>query len=334
MDPLLDLLLVVGAGPDPAELGARVGWWRDRERDLVRNGGPDVEPPGLVIPAAEHARCEAWLPVDVVRRDVHAALRAHFAEPLDALGVDLRTLALARSRSWLDARARVPLLARHLVPSTLLASLADARAAHDLLFALAAPPRAGSTLGRYAPELALLVAALAPAPGVRLAAWDVGCATGEGTWELARALLAGAPAAAGADVVGTTPCPLERLLAERRARPHDPPRAAALEALAAGLGPRARVRFERGDVRDGPPASAGVSGPFDAITCHGLLGEGLDAEADVTLAVGVLRDALAPGGLLSVADRFRADRHERGRALVRAAAFGLAEVAPGLYRRC
>lgn len=319
-------LLSPGAGPDPAQLAARVGWWRDRERDLIRHGGPDVEPPGLVIPAAEHARCEAWLPVDVVRRDVHTILRAHFAAPLDALGVDLRTLALARSRSWLDARARVPLLARHLVPSELLASLADARAAHDLLFALAAPPRAGSTLGRYAPELAALAAALQPAQGVRLAAWDVGCATGEGTWELAGALLA--THQAGVDVVGTTPCPLERLLAERRARPHDPARAEALEALAAGL-PRAKVRFERADVRDGPPAG----GPFDAITCHGLLGEGLDDEADVTLAVGALKDALAPRGLLSVADRFRADRSERARALVRAAAAGLTEVGPGLYRR-
>jgi hypothetical protein len=327
----VELLLAAGAGPDPAQLAARVGWWRDRERDLVRNGGPDVEPPGLVIPAAEHARCEAWLPVDVVRRDVHTALRAHFAEPLDALGVDLRTLALARSRSWLDARARVPLLARQLVPSTLLESLADACAAHDLLFALAAPPRAGSTLGRYAAELDGLVLALGPrlAVDVRPSAWDVGCATGEGTWELARALLAARPAAGGVDVIGTTPCPLERLLAERRARPHDPPRAAALEALAAGLGPRARVRFERGDVRDGPPRG----GPFDAITCHGLLGEGLDGEADVKRAVAVLADALAPGGLLSVADRFRADRRERARALVRAAAAGLTEVGAGLYRR-
>lgn len=302
-------------GPDPAWLAARVAWWQAREAAALAHA------PGAVAPAAPtaeaHRQARAWLPLGPLREDLDDALRAWF--DLDALDLDLAATDLGRWRSWPDARARLPGVRRFALPSGLLLTLAAPDPARDLLFELAAPPAIGSTLGRYGARLARL-AALAPGA----TAWDVGCGTGEGTWELALAL------PPGADVVGTTPCPLQRLMAERRDRPHDPARGAALRALV-GDAPGRAVRFVRHDLlRDPPP------GAFHAIACHGLLGEGIAAPADVASAVAALAGALAPGGVLSVVDRFRDDHHARAAAQVAAAAqaAGLTPLAEeGLFRR-
>lgn len=319
-------LLAAGPGPDPAWLAARVAWWRAREAAFRAHAPLDIEPPDLVIPAEDHAQACTWLPLGPLVDDVSAVLRAWFDAALAALGgLDLASTDLGAWRSWLDARARLPLARRFAFPADLLAALGDAAAAHDLLLALAAPPSMGSDLGRYGDRLARVAALVREAEQVR--AWDVGCGTGEGTWELAYAL---APRAREVLVTGTTPCPLQRLMAERRARPHDPARAAALRAFVdPGPRDRCRVTFLRHDVvRDPPP------GVFDAITCHGLLGEGVDREADIARAVTAFAACLAPGGVLSVTDRFREDRAARAAAIVDRAAreAGLGPLGSGLFR--
>ncbi|RMG15662.1 MAG: class I SAM-dependent methyltransferase [Planctomycetota bacterium] len=309
------------------ELGERVAWWRAREEALRRHGplrllraGPSPRTPGI------HRRLEAWLPFGTWREDVYEALRAWFGPALEELGVRLERGALAHARSWVDARAWLPPLGVHRFPSEALAALDEPEAAHELLFALYAPPRWGAALGRYPDRLARLVEALAGRR--RLRAWDVGCATGEGTWEFAAAL----GAHRSLEVVGSTPWPLERLMAERGVRPHDPAASAALasfrRAHAEDLA-GACVRFVVHDLRAGP-----LPGAFDAVLCHGLLG-GLLRGADAERAFAHLAGALAPGALLSVADRFREDRARTARAQVRASAerAGLEELEPGLYRR-
>lgn len=319
--------LAPSAGPDAAWLAERVAWWRAREAALVARAPFDIEPPDLVLSQEEHQQANAWLPLRPLVEDVSDALLAWFEPALASLGgLDLATTDLGGWRSWLDARARLPVARRFTFPSELLAALADSSAAEALLFELAAPPSMGTELGRYPDRLAEL-ARLQATGDVR--AWDVGCATGEGTWELALAL-AGAAELRRVEAVGTTPCPLQRLMAERRTRPHDPARAARLDAFVRA-GPHARcdVRFVRHDVlRDEPP------GTFDVIACHGLLGEAIDDDTDIARVVSALARALTSGGLLSVTDRFRADRAARAAALVAdaARASGLTAVGPGLFQ--
>lgn len=315
--------LPLRAGPDAAWLAGRVAWWRTREAAFLAHAPLDIEPPDLVITAEEHRQSNAWLPRGPLTDDVARALGGWF--DLAALGLDPRATDLGRWRSWLDARARLPLVRRFFFPAALLEALADAAFAHDLLFELCAPPAMGSELGRYGARPGE-VAALAPPVDVLLA-WDAGCGTGEGTWELAYALCA---RAARVDALGTTPCPLQRLMAERRDRPHDPARGAALRAFVdAGPRERCRVWFLVHDVRRDPPR------PSHVIACHGVLGEAIDDPPEVERVVGALAGALLPGGVLSVADRFRPERAARAAALVEAAAraAGLEVAGAGLFRR-
>lgn len=323
------MLLAPGRGPDPTWLDERGAWWRAREAGFRAHSPIDVEPVGPALSADDHAQASAWLPLRPLVADVELALRAWFDASLAKLGgLDLATTDLAAWRSWLDARARLPLVRRFTLPSELLEALRDPATAHDLLFELAAPPSIGSDLGRYDPQHATLARFFRGGAAASCAAWDVGCGTGEGTWELAHALVA-----RGAEVVavGTTPCPLQALMAARRLRPHDPTRSGHLaDFVAAGPRERCDVRFLRHDVlRDPPP------GTFDAITCHGLLGEGIDDEGDITRVVTTLADTLNPGGVLSVTDRFRADRSRRAAELVERAACsaGLEPFAPGVFGR-
>lgn len=318
--------LATGAGPEATWLDERVAWWREREAALIARAPFDIEPPDLVLSVEDHQQANAWLPLRPLVEDVGDALLAWFDAALTTLGgLDLATTDLGGWRSWLDARARLTVARRVVFPSELMSALREAALAEALLFELAAPPSMGTELGRY-PERIAELARVSTASDVR--AWDVGCATGEGTWELA---LACAEERRRVEIVGTTPCPLQRLMAERRARPHDAERSARLDAFVRA-GPHARcdVRFARHDVlRDPTP------GMFDVIACHGLLGEGIDDEAEIARVVTALALALAAGGVLSVTDRFRADRSARAAALVAEAAraAGLTSVGTGLFRR-
>src|SRR5262249_53181013 len=149
-------------------------------------------------------------------------------------------------------------------------------------------------------------------------AWDAGCGTGEGTWDLAAAL-------PGAQVVGTTPSPFELLMARRRGRPHDRSRTLALRArVAADV--LERVAFERGDARVEAPA-----GDFDVILVAGVLGGVLHRRDEIAAALRTIARALAPRGRAFVVDRFRDDLHARAARIIddEARGAGLILAAPG-----
>lgn len=312
-----ELWLEPAAGPPASELEARVAFWQEREASLRLAGleellHADPRPPGA------QGQLDTFLPVATLAADVHALLWYWFGPALRALGLDLSGLsqgALGRAKSVLEARDRLPSFDG---PGALMAELGQARRAHDLLFELFASPRLGSALGRY-PGRLKAIAAAAKKP-VRV--WDAGCATGEWTWELAL----GVGAAEG---LGTTPWALERLMAERRERPHDPAPGAALRAFVDAHPARCAVSFQLGDVTEAPP-----TGTFDVVTCHGVLG-GAVAEDRVPQAFDVLVSALAPEGILSVRDRFREDRSAQAAALAltQATRLGLDVLQPGLFRR-
>lgn len=324
--------LPLGAGPEPRALAERVAWWRAREEALRRAPAglralalpPAPEPgggaaPPRALPAGVHAELEPWLPWALLRRELQALLAGWFQPAVLSGEVALDQGELARARSWVDARRRLRTLRQVPGPAALLESLAAPDLAWRLLCEDAAPPAQGAALGRYSARLSALAARLAPAGRVR--AWDVGAASGEGTWELAAALL---EAGAGqVEVQGSDTGPLLVGMAARAARPHDPRATTALRAFLAARPAlrdpaRVRVSFVRHDVRQGP-----LGAGLDLVTCHGLLGEGLATRQDAAAALVACAAALRPGGLLSLADRFRQDRARAAREWTR-------ELAPGL----
>lgn len=309
-------------GPAPDALAARVAYWEGLERAFRAHAPPGLRWGALPTarPPAPHALCERWLPLEVLREEVWVLIEEWFGPALAALEVDLALSSLGRARSWLDARAQLASLGEERLPSRLLRRAGEARAAHDLVFELFAAPQLGRGLERHP---AALRAAVEAAPSGALRVWDAGCAAGESTWALARAL---ADAGREAEVWGTSPWPLELLMAERAAFPHDPARSATLRAAIAELsGAPVEVRFERGDLLAGP-----LAGSFDLICCHGLLGGVIRGARDEVRALEHLRRALAPGGILSIQDTFRDDLHAE--ALTRARqTLGWPEPQPGLF---
>ncbi|MGE0706423.1 MAG: hypothetical protein AB7N76_15225 [Planctomycetota bacterium] len=334
------LWLTPGSGPDLDDLAARIAWWDARGASFLAHA-----PPGLraaddarARPAEAHARCEGFLSLEALRGELGWALHAWFGPALAALEVDLATSSLGGARSWLDLRAALPSLpgpslpgpslpgpslpGPEPLPAALLRRCASARGAHDLLFELFCAPRLGASLERYPARLAALAAATRGR--ARLRVWDAGCGAGESTWALAFALAAGG---AEVEALGTTPWPLERLMAERAAFPHDPARTAALAAFLAA-GPRARcaVSFAAHDLR--APAPGGC---WDVVACHGVLGGALQGPV-LAPALAGLAAAVAPGGLLSITDAFRDDlRAPVASALAELA--GFETLATGLLRR-
>jgi SAM-dependent methyltransferase len=288
---LAELWLQAGLGPAADEIAQRVAWWQAREGAFLSHA-----PEGLrraddprSRPAHARALIERYLPLASVRGDVHHLLRLWFGPGLDALGVDLDTSCLGRARSWLDAP--------YDLPTQLLARTHTCTQAHALLFELFSSPRLGASLERYPQRRARLAEWATQREQVTL--WDVGCATGESSWALALALAQGGARVEG---LGTTPWPLERLMAERGGFPHDAQRTAALQRFLADVPARVSLRFADHDLESDPPP-----GEFDVVACHGVLGEAVPAGCVARIA-----KAVRPGGLLSVTSDFRADRHTLG----------------------
>lgn len=334
-----------GPGPSPERLRARSAWWAAREarlparlRALLEPGDP-LAPPPRALPPGVHAELERWLPWSLLRREGAAALGAWFGASGAGQGIEPVGDAWREARSWLDARRRLRVARALAGPAALCAALGELEFAWRLCCESHAPARHGAALGRHAERLRALAARATghahegtPA-GARLRAWDAGCATGEGTWELAAALLEAG--AARVEVLGSDLDPLVVAMAERRARPHDPAAAAALREWLAerpllGDPHRCAVRFVAHDLRAGP-AAAGL----DLVTCHGLLGEGVRGPAALRAALGALAGALRPGGLLSLGDTFRADRARAARELAAHVApeLGLAPLEDGVWAR-
>ena len=320
-------------GPAPDDLAERIRYWEGLEAAYLRHA-----PAGLrwgaeptARPPDAHAEAERWLPLGALRGEVEHLLLAWFGPALARLAretelpFDLGASSLGRARSWLDARAQLALAGERL-PSEVLRRLRSAVQAEALLFELFAAPRLGYGLERYPERRAALVAWAErielPAPRP-LRLWDAGCAAGEATWALTIDL---ARAGRAVEALGTTPWPLELLMAQRNAFPHDPARSAAYAALIASAPPGCQVRFAGGDlVATRPP------GAFELVCCHGVLGGVLPGPARAA-ALAQLRGALSEGGLLSLEDDFRADAHREALAWARAALAGWEELAPGLFR--
>lgn len=326
MSPPSSLWLAAETGPPRDALTPRLAYWEGLERAFLTHAPDGLRWGALATarPPAPHVLCERWLPLEVLRDEVSYLLDEWFGPELRRLGVDLATSSLGRARSWLDLRAQLNSLGETRLPSRLLAQLDSALGAQALLFELFTAPLLGRGLTRYAESLAAAVALVEPA-GRRVRAWDAGCAAGESTWALARALT---DAEAEAEVVGTTPWPLELMMAQRSAFPHDPARSADLAAaITSLLAQECSVHFAQGDLRHGPPPGA-----FDLISCHGVLGGVIQEPNDFALALEHLVAALSPRGVLSVQDSFRADLHEEVLSRVRAQ-LGWSEPQEGLFRR-
>ena len=303
----------------------RARWWRERESKLAHDAPALLE--STPRPPEAHGWIDSHLPVATLRDEVHGQLLSLFGEELRELGVDLDAGALGQAKSWLEVRDWLPSAKRCAVPSTWVAELSDPTVAHDRCFELFASPVLGAGLGRYPDAVTDLVARTRGQRTLRL--WDAGCATGEGTWELALAL---ATDGVEVEALGSTPWPLERLMAEARHRPHEPTASEALQAhLDAHPGQLERVsmHFADGDLRS--PAEAPER--YDVVICHGVLGRALSGK-DASRALERLASAVVPGGLLSITDRFRQDRSLYADRLVDSAVhLGLRRLGRGLLQR-
>lgn len=313
------------ASGEALDVERRAQWWAEREARLSHDAPALLE--SAPRPPEAHGRVDSHLPVATLQDEVHGVLLALFGEALRDLAVDLNSGALGQAKSWLEVRDWLPSANRCKVPSAWIAELSDPTTAHGRCFELFASPVLGAGLGRYPETLADLVARTRDQRSLRL--WDAGCATGEGTWELALALAADG---VEVDATGSTPWPLERLMAERRERPHDPNARLALQAHLDAHPDRVErtsVRFVAGDLR----SPAEPHEPYDVVICHGVLGRALRGH-DASRALERLAGALAPGGLLSITDRFRQDRSRDAARLVdRALSLGLRRLGPGLLQR-
>lgn len=259
--------------------------WSERLRLYRERGRPPSWQPGLRLTPEVHAEYERFLPVDAYLRALYATLNAALiaqSRPL-LLGPPPGTASIAAWWQDLPARfaGRVTWAADEVLP---------------LACALAAPERFGTRAGRYPEQRALIrhwLAARLGGQGGGIRALDMGCGTGQGTWELAAWL---PPLAA---VIGVTREPLEVWMAQERRLPHlaDDGAATAWAMPQPTLG--VAVEFRVGDLR------AYTGEPVDLLLCNGLVaGPAWHAAADLALAWERFAALLAPGGLLLVGDSF------------------------------
>lgn len=185
---------------------------------------------------------------------------------------------------------------------------------------LASPPRFGTRAGRHPEQLAFLRDRLA-GPAVLL---DLGCGSGQGTWELALQL----DPTGGGQVLGLTREPLEVWMAAQRELPHLPePGPWAFPPLPC----RTRVEFLAADLRALPPLAWP---PANVLVCNGLLGGPAlhDPAVYPELWNGLCRLA-APGAWLLIGDHFHAGHSPAVAAFLAAAPPGVALIETRAHTR-
>jgi SAM-dependent methyltransferase len=161
-----------------------------------------------------------------------------------------------------------------------------------LFAALADPSRFGTAAGRYPDQLARLRDWAAGWPG-ELTLLDVGCGTGEGTWETLAMLLG---MGCRARAIGVTREPLEAWMAANGCFPHRPaePPPPALPGL----------HFLAGDATALP-----LRGHFSVILCNGLVGgQFLRTDSAFQSLLAEFARLLGPGGVVLAGCRFHAGR--------------------------
>ncbi len=298
-------------GAAAAELARFNHDWLKRRRAFAESAPPPWWAPGLELTPAVRQAYESYLPICDFLAGLARLGRAFLPHP-SWLPAVLRT---PQIREHGDAGPTSPLslpdlwaeLPPHLAGRTTFRP--DERLA--IFCALAAPARLGTAAGRYPEQTARLCAAasgLAEHPPLRML--DLGCGTGQGTWELAGTLAAATARPVAA--LGLTREPLEAWMAARRQTPHDPRRELAFPAVPACV----CVHFVAGDMRRLPLRCG-----FHLIVANGIVGGPFLKEPGPVMrwldAAGRL---LLPGGRLSLANRFHEGSRRRIEALARRAA--------------
>ena len=250
--------------------------WHSRLIAYRRQARPPWWAPGLRLTAEIHAEYERFLPI----RAYHVGLYGILTAWLEARGLpglrppDGGYPSIAAW--WAD------------LPDELAGRVTvDAADALVLACHIAAPARFGTKAGRY-PEQRPWVAQI----GEPVQVLDIGCGTGQGTWELATWL------PTGSTVTGITLEPLEVWMAGQRSTPH----LTGPDWRYPAITPGCTTRFSVGDLLALPE-----QGRADLIVCNGLIGgPACHTAAALERAWQVLRERLRPGGRLILGDTFHA----------------------------
>jgi len=162
--------------------------------------------------------------------------------------------------------------------------------------ALASPSKNGTSLGRYPEQIEYLSSNFIPSQSGNLLALDMGCSTGQGTYELATTL---EQHIEKWFVLGITNEPLEAWMAATRNFPHQIPDTTSETRTVSSLIKRS-VSFISADIMN-----FAVSTPVDLILCNGLIGgPNLRNEKDYPKLWNVLSSQLKKGGMLLIGNRF------------------------------
>ncbi|MCC6227565.1 MAG: hypothetical protein IT195_14330 [Microthrixaceae bacterium] len=279
--------------------------WATRLALLQQRVPPPAWQPGLAVVPARREAFEQYLPLHEWLRDMRClALRclpspAWLPAPLAAVrGRDLH----APATDGLPYAALPDLW--NALPPRFAGRVTFSEAEFlPLLCALADPPRFGTDFGRYPEQLTWLrehaARHRAPAP-LRLV--DLGCGTGQGTWEAAAVVAAAADTTVVAS--GLTREPLEAWMAAQRCLPHDPERSARYRDWPGANDRRLHVQFAVGDA-GAVPLAAGA----DVLLANGLVGGAfLNRPAAFRSFLAEVQRLAAPDAVLLCANRFHDGR--------------------------
>ncbi len=264
--------------------------------------------PGLVLTNEIVNQAERYLPLSEIASAFSRFCRLAVTSP-DS--VDL--LLLHDALGWLPLLGRMGWPRTDANPAALLTTLLnDQETRCRFLFALHLPKQHGGDFTRYPAQMRTLTKWLQNrrAGKTTLSCLDAACGTGEGTWDLAGALLAAGFSPDAFTIKGFTLGALELFAAAHAFFPHDPDRQQAYRAKTAPLftaGIAGRMLFRQADLRldDNRGETHGV------ILCNGLLGGPmLHDRGSVEEVVKRLTASLEPGGILMAADRFHAGWHK------------------------
>jgi chemotaxis methyl-accepting protein methylase len=219
-------------------------------------------------------------------------------------------LILEKADSWINLLQRLPSEHAIVNPARFITRLAiDDVARVRFLFSIYLPEQYGGGFGRYPAQNAFLLNWLTeninmlPRP---LYCLDAACGSGEGSYELACALLESGVFAPEIRVTGVTISPLEIFAAAHACFPHSPKRELQYRIVVKGLaeaGALSGIRFVAADLREWDL----LPNCYHVIICNGILGgPHLHKRKEVESLVARLSDSLHRGGILLAADRFHA----------------------------
>jgi SAM-dependent methyltransferase len=216
---------------------------------------------------------------------------------------------LHASSGWLDFLQRIQPNVKRPDPGKLLKGLAaDEGERRRFIFANFMPPRYGGGFGRYSGQTRFLAEWLEEnrkrlAGSVRCL--DTACGSGEGTYDLARLLLAKGFSPGSIYIAGSSMEPLELFAAAHASFPHDPIREIKYRQSIGRL--RDSGVFERMSFSLEMLGSGSVHGgeKFDIILCNGFLGGPFMHDKEgIEETLAELAGRLAPGGALLATNRF------------------------------